>query len=84
MAAAIHGVNEEMKLIPDAQGIYKKNIEARDELLNKTVIKLAEIMEDMGNLSCAHGCVTAIDERVSKVPFEIIIEGLDEYENTYE
>ncbi len=41
-------------------------------------------MEDMGNLINGQDCICHIDERVSKVPFEIIIHGMDDTEKDYE
>jgi hypothetical protein len=73
MAASIDSVNEQIKMIPDKQ-----------ELLAEVVTKLGAIMEDMGNLINGQDCICHIDERVSKVPFEIIIHGMDDTEKDYE
>jgi len=84
MAASINGVNEQMRFIPDKEGVHSKGIKAKDELLDKVVEKLGFIMEDMGNLINAHDCICHIDERVSKAPFEIIIHRMDDTEYDYE
>ena len=84
MAASINGVNEQMKFIPDKDGIHKDGIKAKDDLLDEVVEKLGLIMEDMGNLINSHDCICTIDERVGKVPFEIIVHKMDDTEIDYE
>lgn len=84
MAASIDSVNEQIKMIPDKQEFHAGGIKERDELLAEVVTKLGAIMEDMGNLINGQDCICHIDERVSKVPFEIIIHGMDDTEKDYE
>lgn len=83
MAASINGVNQEMKFIPDPNGYHKDGIKEKDDLLNDVVVRLGAIMEDMGNLINNHDCICPIDERVSKVPFEIIVHGKDDVNKTF-
>lgn len=84
MAASIDSVNQQMKFIPDEKNVHAGGIEARDILLEQTVKKLTEVMNDLGEIINAHDCICAIDVRVSKVPFEILIEGKDDTDNDYE
>lgn len=83
MASLINSVNEQIKFVPDKEGYHKEGIKSRDDLLNEVVIKLAAIMEEMGNCINEHDCLCTIDERVAKVPFEIIIHGMDNVEDDY-
>lgn len=84
MAASIDSVNEQIKFIPDKEGFHKDGIKARDEILRDVTSDLAAIMQKMGNLINAQDCICAVDMRVAKVPFEILIEKMDECENDYE
>lgn len=84
MASMINGVNEQMKFIHDEKGIHAAGIKEKDEKLSEVVEKLSAIIDDMGNLINSHDCVCEIDERVSKVPFEILIHGMDDTETDYE
>jgi hypothetical protein len=85
MASSIYDVNQQMKFSGlDKKDAHKEGVEAKDELLEDVVERLAGIMEDLGNLINAHDCVCHIDERVSKVPFEIVVHGMDDVEADYE
>lgn len=84
MAASIDSVNEQIKFIPDENGFHKDGIKEKDECLSDVALRLAAIMEDMGNLINSWDCICHIDERVSKVPFEILIHGEDDTEKDYD
>jgi hypothetical protein len=84
MAVSIDSVNEQMKFIPDEKGYHSEVIKQFDEALSDTVGKLAEIMEDLGNLINGRDAICHIDTRVAKVPFEIIVAGMDDCEKDYE
>jgi hypothetical protein len=78
MAASINGVNEQIKFIPDPEGIHKDGIEARRTILFETWGKLGEIMEELGNLINDQDCICPIDERITKEAFNIIIRNKDD------
>lgn len=84
MAASMHAVNEQMKFIPDEKKIHAEGIAERDIMLAEVVSDLMPIMEKLADLLNNRDCVCAIDERVSKVPFEILIDGKDECEELYD
>ena len=84
MAVSIDSVNEQIKFIPDKEGVHKKGIEARNEILSQTVTKLAAIMEELGDFINNTDCICHIDTRVAKVPFEILIAGKDDCEKDYD
>ena len=84
MAASINGANEQLKFLPDKEGFMKEGIKEMDEFLNEVVVKLSSVLEDMGNLINARDCICHIDTRVSKVPFEILIQGMDDVEYDYD
>ncbi len=84
MAVSIDSVNEQMKFIPDEKGFHAEGIKQFDEALAATVVRLADIMEDLGNLINNRDAICHIDTRVAKVPFEIICGGKDECEKVYE
>lgn len=78
MAAQIYTVNDQMKFIPDKDGIHKEGIRVKDEVLAQAVIKLSEIMEDLGDLINAHDCISPIDEYITTPAFDIIVQGNDD------
>jgi len=84
MAVSIDSVNEQMKFIPDKEGVHKDGIESKSEVLAETVVKLTAIMEELGDLINNHDCICHLDTRVSKVPFEILLHGMDDCEQDYE
>lgn len=84
MAASINGANEQLKFIPDENGFHTNGIKESDKLLADVVNDLSGVLEKMANLINAHDCICAVDLRVSKVPFEILIRKMDECENDYE
>lgn len=83
MAASINGANEQIKFIPDKEKIHAEGIAQREECLAKVVKMLTPIMEEMGNLINAQDCICHIDTRVSQVPFEILIHGMDDTDENY-
>jgi hypothetical protein len=85
MAASIDSVNEQIKFSGLAsEVVHNEGVNERDDILRETVTDLAAIMEKLGNLINNHDCLCAIDERVAKVPFEIIVHGKDDTEKDYE
>jgi hypothetical protein len=81
MAASIDSVNEQIKMIPDENGYHAEGIKKRNELLAETVISLTAVMKKMGSLI---DCICTIDARVAQVPFEILVEGMDDTTKDYE
>ena len=81
MASSINSVNMQIKTVSDDKGTFKHRIDQRDKALADAVCKLGEVMEDLGDLINVQDCISPIDERVSNVPFEIIIHGKDEIES---
>lgn len=73
-----------MKFIPDEKKIHAPGIKEFDDALHSTVKSLAKIMEDLGNLINNRDAISPIDVRVGNVPFEIIILGMDDVEESYE
>lgn len=84
MAVSIDSVNEQIKFVPDKEGFHKEGIEARNEILSKIVTKLTAIMEELGDLINNQDCICHLDTRVSKVPFEILLDGKDDTETEYD
>ncbi|MEO5991883.1 MAG: hypothetical protein ABIP68_09635 [Ferruginibacter sp.] len=84
MAVSIDSVNEQMKFIPDKQGIHKEGIEAKSEILADIVTKLTAILEEVGDFINDTDCICHIDTRVAKVPFEILLDGKDDSEHDYD
>lgn len=82
MAAAINGVNEQIKFLKD-NPFHQEGIKQRDAILAQTEDKLSDIMEDLGNYMNNNDCLTKIDERVTTVAFNIIQRGMDEVETIY-
>lgn len=80
MANIAHSVNQQIKGIPDPQGIFKPGIKHRDELLKLVVSKLGEVMNELGHCLNNADSVSPIDERITKQAFDIIIHGKDNVE----
>lgn len=80
MATAINSVNEQIKMVPDPEGYHKEGIETRDQLLARTVKRLGNIMEELGNLMNNQDCIAPIDVRATTPAFEIILHGKDDVE----
>jgi type I restriction-modification system DNA methylase subunit len=55
-----------------------------DRELDKTIEKLKDIIFELTNLMDNHGFTQAIDERMMKVPSEILFGDMDEIENHYD
>lgn len=84
MAASLDSVNSEIKTIPDPQGVHRDGIEDRKKALAETVEKLTVVMNNLGDCINRWDCLCEIDQRVAKVPFEIMVEGKDETDELYE
>ncbi|MBO9657521.1 MAG: hypothetical protein J7527_01725 [Chitinophagaceae bacterium] len=84
LSASIDGVNEQIRMLPDENGFHAGGIQERDELLADVAVRLAGIMEDIGNLINDQDCLCPLDARVTKVPFEICVLGMDDTEEQYE
>lgn len=80
MSAHIHVANSQIRLIPDQYGFQKDGLDERNSLLNEVVENLGDIMEKLGNLINSYDMATPIDERVSEVPFDIVVHGNDDIE----
>lgn len=89
MASSIDGVTSDIRSLSrdpkyDPRGWHKSRAEANDRVLGETVRKLAKIMEEMGNYINACDIICPLDERVAKVPFEIVISEMDDTEKKYD
>lgn len=95
MASAIHNtviqigqINHSIKDRPDVSSMSKKVTEDMvkngNAVLDKTIEKLAAIMEDVGNYINAHDIICELDERVYRAPFEIVIHKMDITNENYE
>lgn len=78
MASAVDSVNEQMKFVPDPEGVHKPGITERDDILQQTWIKLGEIMENLADVMNSHDCICPIDVRATKAAFDIIIHKKDD------
>jgi hypothetical protein len=94
MAASIDSVNTEIKMmrptynkaIPDMnfEDVHGKGIEARDEILAETVVKLSAIMEELGNLINGQDALCAVDIFATKAAFEVVVHGHDDTEGDFD
>lgn len=85
MASSVNGVNLQLKAIrKQDEDFLRELIKTNDEFLKEVVVDLKNIMEKVGNYINGVDCICPIDVRVSKVPFEIVVENKDEVENDYE
>lgn len=81
LAAAIHGLNEQMRFIPDSDGVHKPGIEKRDNDLADALAHLTQAMEILGN-SLEEPC--AIDVYVTTPSFQVIMHGHDDIEGDFD
>lgn len=77
MAVSMDSVNEQVKMIPDPEGVHKEGIKERDETLAAAVGQLSDVMELLGNLLNNQDAICKIDIRATKQAFDIIIHGKD-------
>lgn len=84
MASALNGVNEQIKSIPEGFEILEKGIKERDRAINRTLKRLCNTIEELGNFLDSRDCVCTIDQRVYKEPLRILLHGMDEVQNDYE
>lgn len=78
MAASIDSVNEQIRMMPDKEGIYKEGIEHRDEVLAETVKDLAKVMNRLGDLINAQDACCPLDQYVTLPPFNVVVHGHDD------
>lgn len=78
MAASISTVNEQIKSLPDKERDFRDAIELNTIVLKDTVVKLGFIMEELACFINEQGTSCPIDDKISKVPFQIIIQGIDD------
>lgn len=81
LAAAIHGLNEQMRFVPDSENIHKPGIEKRENDLTDALAHLTQAMEILGN-SLEEPC--AIDVYVTTPAFNVIIHGNDDVEGDFD
>src|SRR4051812_25036654 len=76
MANCLYTTNEQVKIathhLPDHKEVLGDGIKHKDELLEATVNKLHEIMEDLGDCMNHSDCISPIDVRVTKEAFAIV------------
>lgn len=84
MANALYPTSQQIKLIPDPDGIHQPSIIAMDNVLADSLAKMVQICEDMGNVMNAFDCISEIDVRVTDPAMKILISGQDEVGNMYD
>lgn len=84
MAATIDAVTIPLECMGDDSMIKREMMQGNHDVLKEAVQDLSEIMEKIGNYINNRDIICAIDVRVSKVPFEILISGMDDTNNDYE
>jgi len=94
MASSLNAVNEQYKVALAAECIdeedngLSKNIlttlvAEQDKKLEALTNGLIDMIRDFGSYLNKKDCVCAIDARIYKAPSEILVEGKDEVNNTY-
>lgn len=85
MASSIDGVNEQIKISGlGEKDVHKEGLQQRERVLSEVVRDLSKVMNKLGDIINSHDCICAIDMRIAKIPFEIIVSGMDEVDNDYE
>jgi len=95
MASSLNAVNEQYKdvlyleeKVRDDNDISTKALETlvadQDKKLEEVSENLAGILKSFGNYLHKKDCVCAIDARIYKLSSEILLEGKDEVDNTYD
>lgn len=84
MANTLFSVNQQMRQVvhlkPELEKVHGSGMDYRDSLLANTVVKLGQIMEELGNCMNEQDCISPIDVRITKEAFSIILEGNDDVE----
>lgn len=65
-------LNKEMKMLVGKNEIHTEGIVEKDKLLENTVKKLGEIMEELGDCLNKYDAVMPIDERITSEAFKIM------------
>ncbi len=84
LASAIQEVIEGSKMNEDVISAISDRAEAQKDALNQAVGGLASIMEMLAEIANDHDFTLPIDERISRVPFEILLHDMDDVESDYE
>lgn len=84
MAISIDSVNEQIKMIPDTEGVHKEGIEQRDKILSETATELGVIMEKLGNLINAQDAICSLDQYVTNPAFMVVVQGHDDPDGDYD
>ena len=95
MASSLNVVNEQYRAALVSENIdlaeselsrnaLEKLVTEQDNRLDELVRALAEIVRELGNYLNKKDCICAIDARIYRVPSEILLQGKDEVDNTYD
>ncbi len=83
MASIVDGVNNEIKWLPNQDGILSAGISEREEVLKSIVDDLTNTLEKLGDLMNGQDMCKPIDERITAPAFHILVHGEDELETEY-
>jgi hypothetical protein len=75
MSNVVNAANQQIKVLPDEEGIFTSGIKDRDALLDIVIYKLSDIMQDLGDYMNNSDCISPIDERITEQAFKIVIYG---------
>ena len=84
LSSTIQEVIEGAKIYEVMDGIISDRVEAQRETLDQAAKELTSIMETLAEIANGQDFVLPIDERISRVPFEILLHDMDDVEMDYE
>lgn len=89
MAASLEGVTKDYRLLSTTEAtkgekFIRDGLIEKEKMLKKVSDHLNVIMENLADFLNNRDCVCVIDSRISKVPFEILIDGMDDPNKDYE
>jgi len=64
--------------------IMAESLKAKEEFMDDIVKKMSDMVEEMSYFINDSGMICEIDQRINRVPCEILLLGMDECENSYD
>jgi predicted KAP-like P-loop ATPase len=83
LASSINGLNEQIKMLKDGDGAFKKGIEHRDAALAEAVEDLKKVMNKLGDLINAQDAICSLDHYVTLPAFNVVVHGHDEVDGDF-
>ncbi len=88
MAASLEGVTKDYRILASgvakSEKFIKVGLAEKEKMLRKVSDQLNKTMEMLADFLNNRDCICQIDVRVSRAPFEILLNGMDDNEKEYD